>query len=268
MEAPDIKILMVWDQGINEVLTRYLKPLGINCVTVHKAEYDPYNYSPEAKRYPVRWSKKLFIMDILKEAITSDIIHVHSCDELIPYLKILHKPILMHYHGSDIRDRWEERKKYWIRVDRILVSTRNLLEGAPENTINQPNPVDTEIFKKIDSIIPMTKALHFDYGAVDLAEKIAKDHGLELDVREKGIPRAEMPTLLNRYLYYIDVKRDYSGRLLVGKPNDTGSLLGLEALACGLTVLNLSGERRGLPPEHQPVAVANKLYEIYEELVK
>jgi hypothetical protein len=194
-----------------------------------------------------------------------DVIHVHSFDKCVPLLSRV-APVVLHYHGSDIRGRWSSRERYWKHAERIIVSTRNILEGAPPIADYLPNPIDTEMFKPLP-VEHVDAALHIDYGAVDIAERIAGDHGLRLVVVKKGIVYAEMPLLMNRYTHYVDAKRDYAGRVLVGKSTDTGSLVGLQALACGLTVLNLSGERRGLPLEHRPENVAESLFKLYGGLL-
>ena len=77
-----------------------------------------------------------------------DIIHIHDLDEIIPWLKHLYhsKPVILHYHGTRVRNRWKERENFWRKADAILVSTPDLLEGAPKSTIYIPNPIDTDLF--------------------------------------------------------------------------------------------------------------------------
>ena len=59
------------------------------------------------------------------------------------------KPIILHYHGSRIRGKAKERRKYYQKADSIIVSTSDLLETLPDATYI-PNPVDTELFKPME----------------------------------------------------------------------------------------------------------------------
>lgn len=271
-----MRVLMVWDQGINYLLAKYLKPLGVDVDCIHRAEFDPFNMTPaEWKRsYPYGHFEgrvsgtHVFAAHVFLKALLGgyDVIHVHSFDKCVPLLSRV-APVVLHYHGSDIRGQWEEKRKYWGKARRVVVSTRNLLEGAPPGVEFIPNPIDIEMFKPLDYVSPGYGAVYIDYDAGDLAEKIAEDHGVSLTVVKKGVPYSEMPVLLNRFIYYVDVKRDSQGRLLMGKSSDTGSLVGLQALACGCRVLTVWGERVGLPPEHYPENVANRIKTIYEEVL-
>jgi len=265
-----IKVLHVWDQGINYLLMDYMDRFyGTRSRMVASVEWDPFGMTPpEWKRDYRGHSKIRLVWDVFREALHADVIHVHSLDKVVPLLSLLGCRVVLHYHGSDIRGRWMERKQYWECADRILVSTRNLLEGAPKHAKYQPNPIDVDRFKPDPDLSLHRAALHFNYGAVDLATQIADDHDLRLVVMEKGVPYAELPRILQRYMHYVDVKRDAAGRLLNSKPGDTGSLMGLQALASGCTVLTLHGERVGLPDEHHPMQVAQDIVSVYEELMK
>ncbi len=262
-----MRVLHVWDQGINYLLMRELEKMGVSCRMVASTQFDPFGMIDPKWKRDYSGSKLRLLWAINKESLRADVIHVHSIDKVVPQLAAFGNRVVLHYHGTDIRDRWGEREKYWRHANRILVSTRNLLEGAPSRAEFLPNPIDVDLFKPGDA--PRVEAaLHFNYGAVDHAEKLAKDHGLRLVVREKGVPYHELPAVMNGYTHYVDVKRDSSLRLLIWRPDDTGSMIGLQALACGLTALTLGGDRVGLPPMHHPHLVAKKLHLIYRELVE
>ena len=71
----------------------------------------------------------------------------------------------------------------------------------------------------------------------------------------------ELPRFLKRYKIYVDI-RYVDGKIL---PNL--SKTGLEALACGLDVLDFDLRfRHGLPIEHYPLAAVSKLSEEYAQL--
>jgi hypothetical protein len=263
-----LKVLHVWDQGINYLLMGYMDRLySTRSRMVASTEFDPFGMTPQQWKRSYRGYAKAHLMwDVFWEGIRADVVHVHSQDKLAPMLSIMGCRVVLHYHGTDIRGRWEDKKPLWKCADRILVSTTDLLKGAPANAEHLPNPIDTEMFRDLGG--PRTEAaLHIDYDAVDLAEKIAKENHIRLVVVKKGIPYADMPRLLNEYTHYIDVKRDCSDGVLINRPTDTGSLVGLQALASGCRVLTLNGGRVGLPPGHRPEAVAKQLWSIYSELM-
>jgi hypothetical protein len=146
----------------------------------------------------------------------------------------------------------------------VLVSTPDLLDGAPENVIHVPCPIDTEFFfshgeHKIGT------AFHFSYDADDLAERYAKNYALNLTVHDRNkepVPYSKMPEVLSCYEYYVDVKRVY------GKLIKALSKTALEALACGTKVIKWDGEiTLKLLPDHSPELVVDKIWEIYVDCI-
>lgn len=84
----------------------------------------------------------------IQKALNFDVVHIHAYDGLaLKMSKVLpQKPIVLHYHGSDIRGRWRRKKRFWESANMILVSTPDLLDGAPEGTIHIPTSIDTDLF--------------------------------------------------------------------------------------------------------------------------
>jgi hypothetical protein len=265
VEATDVKVLMVWDQGINYLLKRGLEKHGVTVTGITRGEYDLFGYTPN--EWKVSYGGPRLYFDILRRAWGCDIVHVHSFDRVVPTLKMLGLKVVLHYHGTEIRGRWEDRKKYWEWADAILVSTRDLLMGAPPRARYQPNPIDTEFFHPVKDAPREYGAVHFDYDAADVAELIARVNSLPLTIRKKGVPYTMMPSVLRGYTHYIEAKRDRSDKLLSTRPTDTGSLICLQALACGCTVLSLTGKRKGLPQEHRIEEVARSVFKIYKEVL-
>jgi hypothetical protein len=94
------------------------------------------------------------------------------------------KRVIIHYHGSAIRGMWAQRKKDWESADVVLVSTQELLKGAPEKAIYLPNPVDTDLFYPRD-ISNKNTAFHISYNADELAIEYAKDNKLSLTILDR-----------------------------------------------------------------------------------
>lgn len=181
------------------------------------------------------------------------------------------KKIIIHYHGTDIRGGWNDMRKYWEPADSILVSTLDLLEGAPEKAIYLPNTVDTDIFKPILGLMKPNTALFFFIQRTDIQEKsalcssienlewaenISKDMDLELTILDRDnayVPYPELPEYLNQFEYFID-RKQYSSL----------SKTALEALACGLKVIRWDDKIvEGLPEAHKPENVVTYLKDIY-----
>ncbi len=207
-----------------------------------------------------------FLVRALRMSGGADVVHVHSLDRVVPWVKRLHRvPVVMHYHGSDIEGRWPEKEPRWSKADFLAVASRYLLDGGPSGAVWVPNPVDTDSFRPAATPPPRGSALSFHYGADAEAESLARKLGLALTWMDRGaVGHEKMPALLGSYAYYIDVKRSRAGALLPAL-----SRTGLEALACGSKVVGSGGDvSEGLPPENDPTNVAAKWHEVYEGLVK
>ena len=204
-----------------------------------------------------------------------DIIHVHCGIQWLKFYRLLNpwKKIIIHLHGTNIRGRWDKEPglKY---ADQIIVSTPDLLEGAPEGTQYLPNPVDERLIniinKGMTGIKKIRKAIHVDRFATGRAWQYADRFGLELVVHDRDkmpLPHAGFMSMIAQYSHYVDVKRDFPGHIAGSKILQAHSMTGLEALALGMNVINWEGRiRRGLPREHRSFNVASKLDEIYQGL--
>jgi hypothetical protein len=212
-------------------------------------------------------SSRSFKLYCFSQSFVHDIVHVHAYDTLVRWYKWFSgKQVILQYHGTDIRGRKDEKRRNYHLADLILVSTPDLLEEMPEATY-LPNPVDTELFRSI-TVHDDNSALYYVKGDWEMGEdpsfpfEMARKYGLKLHLLHRSaytIPYAEMPIFLNQFNWFID--RNYVKSL---------SRTALEALACGLKVINWKGEviHPPLPEEHKPEFSAEKLKKIYEDLLK
>jgi len=260
-----MKILHIWSvAGISSLIARYMDSRhGTESDVVITEKWDTLGLNDY--RTTRMKSKPLFGLKALIMSRKYDIIHVHYHSIFIPYLKKLYKkPVIIHFHGSDVRENWGARCERIKRADAILVSTKDLLQGAPLNAFWIPNPVDTVKFK-LRPHLKGDSALTFSYGADEEALKIANKLDLKLWIQPDKILYDELPDFMARYDYYIDVKRDFKGRLLY--EHGAISKSGLEALSLGLNVVGKDMEiLSGLPFCHRPENVADVLFGIYEKL--
>jgi hypothetical protein len=265
-ERDGIKVFHVWDtSGVASIIARYMdKKYKTKSTVIMRKIYDPYGLTPQ--RSLTNSKARIFMWKSMIMARNFDLIHLHDFDDIIPQLRSFFpkKPIILSYYGSKIRGQWEQRKQFWSKADKVLVSTPDLLDDAPENVIHVPCPIDTELFFSCGEHKEGT-AFHFSYDADDLAERYAKNYSLNLTVHDRNkepIPYSKMPEVLSCYEYYVDVKRVY------GKLIKALSKTALEALACGTKVIKWDGEiTPKLPPDHSPELVVDKIWEIYMDCI-
>ena len=196
----------------------------------------------------------------------ADVVHVHSKDRVVPWVKgVFGKPVVIHYHGTDIEGRWEEKRGRWSKADFVAVSTPNLLEGAPRNAVYIANPIDTDIFRPSQGGRGPKSAVSFHYGMDKEAEEVAAKLGLSLAWLDRwSVAHSDMPGVLSKHAFYIDMRKppDHAMARSIGKA-------ALESLACGLSVVDWTGKVvQGLPPEHEPGNVAAKWNEVYAGLLR
>lgn len=264
-----MKILHVWNTaGVPQTIAKFQKKLGHDVVVISRKQADKFGIgktAPEIVKLS-SLSPKLFVLKVLLISRSYDVIHVHSLDKIVPLLKRIYpkKKVVLTYHGSDIRERWDEKKKYWAKANIVTVATEDLLKNAPENIIYVPNPVDTDIFNpRINEkygIQKLNKALYIHSKShpksLEIIKKRAKDMGVELEVlerSERSIPYSEMPKFLSQFSLYFDQ---------VDMP--ALSKTALECLALGIPVVNWEGKKiTALPRHHDPFEVAKKWLEVY-----
>ena len=257
-----MRVLHVWNTaGVGSVIAKYMDRLfGTESLVVHRRVFDPYGFTA----YGELWDcgAKMFALKCLWLARKFDVVHVHSFDKLVPFLKFFYpwKPVVLHYHGSDIRGEWSLKQKYWSKADVVLYSTLDLLDAeTPKQAIYMPNPVDTELFHNFSKRYQKSNsALAFHYHLDQTkADRYAQNYRLFMKILERNIPYKKIPEKFNRYEYYID-------RTEIPSLSKTA----LEALACGLKVIRWDGELvEKLPTEHKPENIAKKIWKIYQEVM-
>lgn len=266
-----MKILHIWScAGVSSLIAKYmdLRHDTISDVIITE-KWDKLGLN-DYRTKKIR-SKPFFGLRGLLMAKNYDLVHVHYHSIFIPFLKILYnKPVIMHFHGSDVRGNWNTHLKRIKKADRLFVATIDNLKDSPKGTSWIPIPVDTVKFDpdrfSVNHEFSGGRAFTFSYGADEEALKIAENHGVKLDIIREKIPHEKVPELMAQYEYYIDVKRDFKGRLLYdGSIHGTA---GLEALAMGLKVVSKDlSIMEGLPEFHKPENIADSLFKIYEDLM-
>jgi hypothetical protein len=223
---------------------------------------DPFHFTPA--KY-VSSGKLIYYFRTLLKAFGADLIHIHARDRFLKYLKPLGVPLILHYHGSDIRGRWREKEPVYRNATRVMVATHDLLQGAPEYVAYIPNPIDRDHFKHLPKI-EGNKAFTFSHDADDLAHRIADKYGVPLDVLPRSVAYQDLPLAMAAYKYYVDVKR-VNGETLPRPGYDFLSKTALECLSRGITVLRDSDVITDFPEEHDSKKVAESWDRLYRETI-
>lgn len=213
--------------------------------------------------------RRIFSLRFLLLARKFDIIHLHDRPYYLSYLHKLYpgKKLIIHLHGSSIRGQWDEKEKELRYADKIFVSTSDLLKGAPDGVLLLRNAVDTERFSPQNKQA-LGKALTRSYGAIFESVKAAHENSLTLTFMPDLVSYEDMPKLLGRFEYFIDIKRNPLGNDLLTR-GGVLSMTGLQALAVGSKVIDSEGKIfKRLPCEHTPKYAATILYEHYRDLIE
>jgi hypothetical protein len=244
--------------------------MGHKIRILKRAGYDPFRISQFYNEPLLDLDGKAFLKYAIKEAAEYDVVHVHTLYKIIPELrkKYRDKRLVLHYHGSEVRDRQSDlvRVEAEDKADTVIGSTADLRDLV-HDMIYVPNPVDIEHFAQQDnSSDGRTFTIRTTRGDTQWVLDYLKSNGVDLQVdvidREANpIPYAQVPAFLRQYRTYVDVKY-IDGRLLHAM-----SKTGLESLACGLSVLDHKLKyHQGLPQEHRPEVVADKVLNIYQSI--
>lgn len=301
-EYPYLNILHVWDQsGVACILSKYQNKLGHQSVVLRRSNYDPYGIYKYYDNLVEFAEEKDFFDLCLDRAKKADIIHIHSRADVLLHLrkKLGTKlKVIMHFHGSDLRgidQKYDDLKLTSIpktmfkrynanrirkrnnlaairSADKILVSTPDLLREISEPTpILLTNPVDQEHFyKKRDSRLDSNKR-YFTFKTEATSDvrwiiTYCKNNGINnmeiVDRINNPIMYAEMPKFLHNYDVYVDVR--FVNNTLLENLSKTA----LESLSCGLEVIDFRMQKWSkLPVDNEPLKVASKVLEIYEEVI-
>jgi glycosyltransferase involved in cell wall biosynthesis len=299
-----MRILHVWDQaGVAFVLAKYQRLRGHDSKAIMVKEYDKYGIGAFYSNFVVQTTLENFVQKSIDEALYADILHVHGRSDMVLRFRNEFKnskKIILQYHGTDLRGIRKQKLPHRSRIsdlavraiftyrnirnrilirkrlhsqaqtlaDAVIVSTPDLISLA-NKAIYLPNPIDTDHFRpdKIRAQHKNPRALTMETEATDarltLEQSRKYNADLHIDVYDRiksPIMYSDMPAFLKKYELYVDI------RYVDGKLLENLSKTGLEALACGLDVLDYRLNRlRDLPQENKADDVASRLLDIYSQ---
>jgi len=268
-----MKILHIWNQaGTASIISKELNKRGIYSAVIQDKKHDTLGIS---KYYnDVTYTKIPFLLHALTASRLYDIIHLHDAYFMILPLKIIYpkKKIIIHYHGSLVRDNTLGNKRLILEkyVDKIILSTPDLLpftyNSKPELILDM---IDETLFK------PRPRPMNGR--ALSCLKHTQTDHALRNRIINQGftfhletqgrnkrlIPYKDFPNYLNKFEFYIDMP------IINNKIIYANSCTGLQAMSLGLKVISNDGSiKSSLPDKHKPEFVMERLIEIYKEIKK
>lgn len=263
-----MKIVHFWDMaGVSCVLAKWQRKNGDDsCVVTKTKVHDPFKFIEYYGEYGVNSNHDAMLYGkALLLARNADIVHIHGIPEAVIRFRMLGKKTILHCHGTELVTK--RMRIISAGADRIVVSTRNLLDYCPDATFI-PNPVDTEHFAPIVKGTGWVTFINRHLNMMTM-KKVAERAGIaDMVIHNRElmpISFKNMPEFLGGFEGYVDVKYDMNYGHLV----QVYSKSALEALACGLKVLRWDGEiATGLPDENKPENVISQLGKLYSEVLK
>jgi hypothetical protein len=290
-------VLHIWDQaGVAFILAKFQQMNGNESKVIRVKNTDKYGIDEFYKEYGLFVAPEELVYKSIEEAKKADVIHVHSLPEMVINIRKIYggsKIIILHYHGTDIRGFSKDNsrtfnlrnilkpenivkkiKKRRLHIkaqrlaDRVIVSTPDLIQLV-KGSVFLPNPIDTDHFtnKKLtkERSVDVSKGIivNSEVTNIELAMNYCKHKKINLNIyiydRTKNpIYYKDVPNFLKKYDVYVDLR--FVNRKLLMNLSKTA----LEALACGLKVLNYKLEyMNNLPSEHCPTNVVTILASIY-----
>ena len=254
----------IWDvSGVANTVAKFMdRTCGTQSKVIVRKKFDRFGFNTQGE--VVTGGALKFAAKCLAQARRYDLVHVHSWDAIIPWLKRLYdKPVVFTNHSLLISKTWDSRLGNLKKADAITVVTESFTKSR---SVYIPNPVDTDLFQDLHRHATGT-AVHREYSATQEAEALARGRGLKLTVipRAQPVRHSELSALLNQYEYFVDVRR-----IPALSPDifPEVSKMALEALACGCKVISWDDRvLEGLPEQNRPENVVRKYYEVYRGLL-
>jgi hypothetical protein len=292
-------VLHIWDQaGVAFILAKFQQINGNESKVIRVKNADKYGIDEFYKEYGLFVAPEELVNRSIEEARRANVIHIHSLPEMVINIRNTYKDskvIILHYHGTDIRGSEDNSRIFNLRnilrlknivrkirnrrlhikaqrlADRVIVSTPDLIQLV-KGSIFLPNPIDTNHFNKKlikersnDASDDVYKGIlvNSEVTNINLAINYCKQKNINFNIdihdRTKNpICYKDIPNFLKKYNVYIDLR--FVNEKLLKNLSKTA----LEALACGLRVINYNLEYvDNLPSEHYPTNVITMLSSIY-----
>ena len=205
------------------IIAEFKEKKGWECEVVARTIFDRHKCSEQFHRYKlVPGSVKRFYYEIARSILgfRPNLILVRSRYELLPFIRILapRTPLILQFHGSEIRGKDKIPWQTKLATKRIA-TTKDITKWATY----YGTPISSRFIPPSNGVRRKGTALFIrtKYGAKDCLNEAmvyTKEQNLELTVidRTKGesIPHSEMPSVMQRYEWYLDLKGLTSASIL------------------------------------------------------
>ena len=270
-----INVLHVLDiAGIASIISHHYNKLedGRSKVIFHEKNNISTTIS---KFYNANSYKKLryvIIAGFIK-SLKYDIVHIHGAESLIPIFKWSGKKIVLHYHGSDIREPERSRNKIRIKnrslADFIIYNSKSMESKIITSKYVKkqflPNLIDQELFSKTNTkkkgSLCITSNNHDKKKTISSVKNKFDADIIDLDI--VNIPYFQMPKIFEKYETYVDIRIMPWGQTL-----DELSTTALQALSCGCNVFHNGKIIKEFPKENELSNYMINLKKIYKEITQ
>ncbi len=223
-----MKVLYIWNTaGALSPVMKYLADNKHEVRVVIREGYDKFHKTDPLPFSIIAHSTKDLYLKSLKALLTfrPDIIHVNSRAEMLLFLRMFtRRPIILMYHGTDIRGKRESRYARFATLK--IVSTKDLSEYG----VYIGRPIDDSFSYQGGRIAGTALMCYYPHFPKDLrlrAMDWSNENDITLFIHSDSIPHEQMPAFLSRFEYYIDFKGC-----------EDLSLTALEAIQCGCKVVH------------------------------
>lgn len=224
--SKQIKVLHVFNTaGVSNVLNHFINYFYDNNYKsnlITRLYYEKFSFSDFYNDKVIKRRNEIFFSYLFLIAKKYDILHFNTDDRIIPMVRKVfrNKKIILSYHGTDIRDKVNEREEYYKHADFVSVSTSELKQNIFEHIPNLVDFFHFDNFGKEAIIKDEAVFFYLSTQEVEAYEKVktlirnsCKNINLTVLKRWKNpIFYKDMPNFLSRFEYFFDVKMVYSDK--------------------------------------------------------
>lgn len=252
--------------GVMTPVIEWMNENGHEAHVIMRKEKGYKGLVPEIEASIMVETPKQYYTTIIRQIreFNPDAIHVDSSmiSLVISRMIALRKPILLLYHGTEVRGRKNIHPEAKL-ADMITVSTQDLKQYGI--WIDRPVMIK---FKyqggRENNTAIMFYSSHYMKDNRELAKSWCEKREIILTVFDWGmnsiIPHDEMPKFLSKFEYFVDFKGYDTDR--------TYSLLALESMKCGCKVVSDTDIEKVITIEDYTIRTGADYLEIYQSLQK
>lgn len=254
-----MKFLHCFDTaGVGALLSHELTKMGHHSMVIQQTALDPFGFGTHYKNTIYCRSPNEVINNI--NLLDADHIVLHDYAIRLQQIKNPNKSII--YHGSQLRHVYKNELDVDKDCKNVFITTQDLFEYRPGAKLLH-RPVDRDLFTPIWGIVERkNRGLNICVGRNEELMKKILPESCEVMVRENNIRQYQhMPSFLNSYSKYYDMKYDYSHP---PKPIPEQSITGLQCLSMGIPTETWRGLKTMFPEEHDSKNVAKEFLRHFE----